>query len=755
VQIVKRSIPYRIIQVQAFLLLALQAIAWGDDWPQWRGPQRDGVWRETGVIKSIPATGLPIKWRARVLNGWSGPSVAAGRVYVTDHDYKSVPEVERVLCFDEETGQRLWLHEYPCPYGNMEYGNGPRASPTIHEGFVYTLGTMGHLVCLSADTGELVWRKDPAFDMSVSIPKYGVSASPLIEGDVIIVSAGATPNGTATAFDWKSGAERWRALDDRPAYSSPIVVEMAGKRQVILWTGDNVNSLDPATGQLLWQVPFKAMFDPAQATATPVVHGNRMLCLAAWNRGSMMLELDTEKPGAEILWKTRSQPTASTGTPVFQDDKHIYTIVGDGSLCCLDPESGDVIWKTREATSERFGMAHIVTHGDGCFLLNQQGHLISAKLTPEGYSETGRTPLIEPTAGYRAAGPVCWAHPSFANKHVFARNDRELVCVSLAEATVTSSQVADASNVTSTVLAETSGEEGNQTLSVAVSPDGKTVAVGTGWGLVRQIELATGTAIDGPKRHTDWVTAVAYSADGKYLASAGGSEFTPERNGGKTSAEIKLWDRKAGAERGQLEGHTNKIFAAAFSYDGQVLATGAADKTIRLWNVQTMQPGLVLQGHSDAVSALSWSNDGKTLASASWDMTVKLWDTATGKEIASLTESNEELLCVAISPDGRQVAAGGSDWQVRLWDLESRKLTAVLDGHRGIIYAVAFSPDGETLASGSGDETIRLWNVPTRSSTDVLRGHRSGVTCIAFTPDGKQLVSGALDGPVRIWDLSH
>jgi outer membrane protein assembly factor BamB len=287
-------------------------------------------------------------------------------------------------------------------------------------------------VCLQAETGALVWSKDPASDLNVTMPRYGVSAAPLIEGDVVIISAGAKPDGTVTAFDRKTGAERWRALDDRPAYSAPILLKMAGKRQVIVWTGDNVNSLDPVTGELLWQVPFKATFDPAQATATPVVHQDKMLCLAAWNRGSLMLQLNREQPGATVFWKTRSQPTASSSTPVFQDDKHIYTIVGDGALCCLDAATGDEIWRTRGATSQHFGMAHLVPQGERCFLLNQQGHLVMARLTPEGYHELGRMPLIEPTAGYRAAGPVCWAHPAFANKHVFARNDKEIVCANLA-----------------------------------------------------------------------------------------------------------------------------------------------------------------------------------------------------------------------------------------------------------------------------------------------------------------------------------
>lgn len=724
-----------------------------DDWPQWRGPQRDGIWRETGVVDAIPESGLPVRWRARVLNGWSGPAVALGRVMITDHDSRSDPEVERVLCFDETTGKLLWMHQYPCPYGNMEYGNGPRATPTVHEGLVYTLGTMGHLVCLDAETGALRWNKDPQRDLNVKMPRYGVSASPLVEDDVVIISAGSRPNGTAIAFDRKTGAERWRALADRPAYSAPIVLEMAGKRQVIVWTGDNVNSLDPATGTLLWRVPFKAIFDPAQATATPVVFRDRMLCLAAWNRGSMMLKLDTDKVGASVLWKTDVNPTASTSTPVFQDEKHIYTIVGDGALCCLDPASGDEIWKTRQATSERFGMAHIVTNGDRSFLLNQQGHLIVARLTPDGYHEAGRMPLVEPTPGYRPAGAVCWAHPAFANKHVFARNDRELVCVSLAAESATASLKGETSRLQSTVLPETSGADVNQTLSVTVSPEGTTVAIGTGWGLVRQVVLSTGALSPSVKRHNDWVCAVTYSPDGMYLASAGGSEFTPERNGGTTSAEIKVWDRKAGSERGQLTGHTNKIFAAAFSPDSQTLATGAADQTIRLWDIATMREKSILRGHSEAISSLSWSGDGRILGSASWDKTVKLWEIGTGKELATLSGSDEEILGVAISPNGQSVAAGGADWNVRVWDMNSRKLTAVLSGHRGIVYAVAFSPNGEILATGSGDETIRLWNVEMRRTTETLRGHNSGVATMAFTPDSRQLVSGALDGPVRIWNL--
>ncbi len=735
-----------------FLALLSAAVACADDWPQWRGPNRDANWQETGIVDSIPAGGLPLRWRARVLNGWSGPAVVAGRVYVTDHNYKSDPEVERVLCFDEATGKQLWLYEYPCPYQNMEYGNGPRATPTIHDGLVYTLGTKGHLTCLDAASGELVWKKDPT-EQDTEVPRYGASAAPLVVDDLLIVTPGARPDGTLIAFDRKSGEERWRALGDRPGYSAPIAIDIGGKRQVILWTGDNVNSVDPKTGTLLWQIPYKAQFDPAQATATPVVHKDKLLCLAAWNRGSMMIQLDTAKPGASIFWKTRAQPTANVNTPVFNDDDSIYTVVGDGALCRLNPANGDEIWRTRAATSDQFGGAHIVSNGDRFFLLNQKGHLISAKLTPDGYHETGRATLIEPTAGYRAAGPVIWAHPAFANKNIYVRNDRELVCFSMAADAVVDAAAVPATKIKSSLLPEAPGEEANQTLSVAVSPDGKTVALGTGWGLVRQVDLEKGASVPSTKRHNDWVTAVAYSADGKYLVSAGGSEFAPERNGGTTSGQIKVWDLAAKADRGQLEGHTNKVFAAAISPDGKTLATGAVDKSIRLWSLETMKQQNVLLGHTDAVSSLSWSADGSLLASGSWDKSVKVWNVATGKEIATLTGPEDEVLSVALSADGQTVFAGSADWTVRVWQVNSQRQLDVLNGHRGAVNALVLSRDGKLLSTGSADETVKLWHVDSRTVIDTLAGHGSGVTTVAFSPDGDKLFSGAMEGPVRVWHL--
>jgi len=592
------SFPKTWMALAFTLLLLIAAAGRGEDWPQWRGPNRDGVWRESGILTAIPESGLKVRWRARIGAGYSGPVVAQGRVFVTDRQVR--PEVERVLCFDEATGRPLWAHSYPCPYDDMEYGNGPRASPTVHEGKVYTLGTKGHLVCLDAVTGNVLWKKDLAKECNAQIPQYGASAAPLVEGNLLIVCAGGQPEASVIAFDRNTGKECWKTLNDRPAYSAPIVIAAGGFRQVVVWTADTVTALEPTTGKVYWQVPYKASFDPAQAVASPVLHKDLLLCLSGWNRGSIMLKLDFEKPAASVLWKTRTRPSTTLSTPLFQDDGYFYAIEGDGSLCCLDATSGKELWATREPTSGRFGTAHLTPSGDRVFLFNHKGQLVLARLTPKGYQELGRCLLVEPTAGYRAAGAETWAHPAYANKCVFARNDRVLVCASLAaDQTVGVTERKQTAKVR--LLANS-----DRNAALAFSPDGKTLAVGV-WDAVKLLELPSGKQLLGPARFNDWVCSVAFSPDGKLLACAGGSEFKPARNEYRTSAEVNLWDVAAKAERGRLIGHTSKVFSAAFSPDGKTLATGSADQTVRLWDVSTMKEVGALMGHTDAVCCVAFS----------------------------------------------------------------------------------------------------------------------------------------------------
>ncbi|HXJ58534.1 MAG TPA: PQQ-binding-like beta-propeller repeat protein [Verrucomicrobiae bacterium] len=719
-----------------------------DDWPQWGGPNRDGVWRETGIVERIPSAGLEVRWRAKVGSGYSGPVAAQGRVFVTDHQLN--PEVERVLCLDAATGQVLWADSYPTDYKDMEYGNGPRAAPTVYAGKVYTLGTQGDLRCLDAATGAVVWKKRLVEDFQGRIPRYGASAAPLVVGDLLIVCAGAQPDASVVGLDRNTGALRWHALGDRPAYSAPIVIHAGGVQQLIVWTADSISSLAPETGKVYWQVPWKASFDPAQMVATPVRHKDMLLFMGAWSRGSKMLKLDAEKPAATVLWETTSKPSTTISTPLFQDDHFLYAILGNGSLACLEADTGKEVWATREPTSGSFGNAHLTPNGERVFLFNHTGHLILARLTPKEYVELGRCLLVEPTAGYRAQGPITWAHPAYAKQCVFARNDRELVCASLAAHSA--KETASASPI---VAERTLSEfDKNAALGLAFSPDGKMLALATWQGLVKVLDTTTARELPAPAPHRDWACAVAFSPDGKILVSAGGSEFKPERNGGKTSGQIKVWDVAASKELGELIGHSNKVFTVAFAPDGRTLATGSADQTVRLWDVSTRKQRTLLAGHRDAVWAVAFSPDGRTVCSGSADRTVRLWDVATGELRQTLSGHEDEVRAVAFSPDGKTLVSGGADWTVRWWDVATSRSREIHKEHRGAVQCLAFSSDGRILASGSLDESVKLWDALTGKERTTLRGHRSGISAIAFSPDARTLASAGIDDAVRLWQLT-
>lgn len=422
------------------IMIALFSVALpagrADDWPQWRGPQRDGVWRETGLIREFPAKGLTPRWQAPISSGYSGPTVAAGRVYVTDRVTRPTQQ-ERVHCFDAQTGKPIWSHAYDCRYEEVSYDAGPRASVLIQDGLAYSLGTMGNLFCFDAADGAVRWQHDLRAEYKTRMPIWGIAASPLVFEDLLIVMAGGE-NACLVAFDRKTGEERWKALNDPASYSAPILVEQAGRPVLVAWTGTAVNGLDPRSGKPLWRHDW----EPARMVinvATPVQSGNELFFTSFYD-GCQLLRLDPDKLAVSPVWR-RSGPNEQEtdglhsiiSTPLFRGD-FIYGVDSYGELRCLDRKNGDRVWESLAAVPRaRWATIHFVRNGDDIWMFNERGELIIARLDGDGFHERSRTKILAPTEDQlRRRGGVCWSHPAFADRCVFARNDNELVCYSLA-----------------------------------------------------------------------------------------------------------------------------------------------------------------------------------------------------------------------------------------------------------------------------------------------------------------------------------
>ncbi len=436
----------------AALCLTLIAVnaAHADDWPQWMGPQRDNVWRETGILDTFPKAGPKVLWRTKISNGFSGPAVADGLVFITDFvsdqdlsadnfDGNIYKGKERVLCFDAKTADLKWKHEYAATY-SISYPNGPRCTPVVDAGKVYTLGAMGNLFCFEAKTGNVVWSRDLLKDYGVKAPLWGFAAHPLIDGKRLICLVGGQGS-VAVAFDKATGKELWKNLSaEQPGYSPPVIFEGGGVRQLLIWHPEALNGLNPETGKLLWSV--KQETANGTSIMAPRFLDTRIF-LGAWMRKGGLFNFDPDTSSVKQVWKgNRDSSVYPVNNTPFLEAGYIYGVDSDGETRCVDMKNGDRVWETFRVVAGakkleagdkvQSGTAHFVKNGERFFIAAETGHLIIAKLSPKGYDEISRWQMLAPTS--KAFGrDVVWSHPAFAQQCVFARNDKELICASLAK----------------------------------------------------------------------------------------------------------------------------------------------------------------------------------------------------------------------------------------------------------------------------------------------------------------------------------
>jgi outer membrane protein assembly factor BamB len=436
----------------AICLLSMQptgSVVQADNWSGWLGSQRDGVYRETGVIDEIPSTGLEIRWRKSIAGGYAGPAVADGKVYVFDYAKESgkafndpgqratLQGKERLTVMDATTGEQVWQHAYDRTY-SISYPAGPRCTPTVDGEHVYILGSEGDLKCLKTADGDVVWSRSFTKDFGADVPIWGFAAHPLVDGDTLYCMVGGQGQ-TVVAFDKMTGEVKWKALSAAAGYCPPRIVQAGGTRQLLVFHPQGVEGLNPESGESYWNVPMKPSYE--MSIAQPMIDGDLMY-VSSIHTEAVLVELDPSKPAAKELWRGEAKNAVhcSNAPPVFVDGVIYGTDCLQGSLIAVDSKDGSRIWETFAATKpdeKRFikhGTAFVTRLGesDRFLLMSENGDLIIARLSASGYEEKGRFHVLDPT-NESFGRPVVWSHPAYAEKTAFVRNDKEIVAVDLAK----------------------------------------------------------------------------------------------------------------------------------------------------------------------------------------------------------------------------------------------------------------------------------------------------------------------------------
>jgi outer membrane protein assembly factor BamB len=423
--------------------LALASVGFGDDWPQWMGPTRDNVWREAGIVEKFPEGGPKRLWSAKVASGYAGPAVAGGFVFITDYQSLEDTKVdnfeprkvftgrERVYCLKESDGSTVWTYDVPVKYG-ISYPAGPRCTPLVHDGMVYTLGAEGHLACLRVSDGKPIWVKELKEAYQTGSATWGFAAHPFLDGDRLITLAG-TKGNHVIALDRRTGKELWKAHSTtQQGYSPPRIFEFGGKRQLIVYSPTGVRSHDPETGLPNWTVPYMA--DYGSIIMSPVLIGNQYLYCAGYNNKNLLLKVGEGEP-TESFRDKRGVIHPVNVQPFVIDDV-LYGCDQRGDLMAIRIPSGERLWSTLEPFRTKrppnSATAFLIRHENRFFVFTELGELLIADLSPSGYKELDKAKILEPTNNaYNRA--VVWSMPAFANRRMYARNDKEIVAIDLAK----------------------------------------------------------------------------------------------------------------------------------------------------------------------------------------------------------------------------------------------------------------------------------------------------------------------------------
>ena len=387
--------------------------AWGQDWPQWRGPNRDGKVTGFTAPQQWPAA-LTQKWKVTVGTGCATPALVAGKLYV----FARQGDEEVILCLDADTGQEKWKDTYAAQAvtGAARRHPGPRSSAAVAQGKVVTLGVGGVLSCLDAATGKLAWRKDP---FPKIVPRFFTSMSPIIVDGTVIAYLGGPDNGAVIAYDLASGNEKWRWDAEGPDYGSPVLLTAAGIRQIVMPTEKRIVGIALADGKLLWQVPFPPA-RRAYNAATPIVDGETVIYTGA-ARGTHAVKIEKQGDGfaARKLWSNMDL-AVQFNTPVLKDGL-LFGLSNRGNLFCINARTGQTAW-TDAAQRDRGGFTAILDAGSCLLALPSNSELTVFKPSSEQYAELAKI---------KVADTPTYAHPVIAGNRVYVKDQETLAMLAI------------------------------------------------------------------------------------------------------------------------------------------------------------------------------------------------------------------------------------------------------------------------------------------------------------------------------------
>jgi len=382
-------------------------LAWAADWPQWRGPNRDGVSPETGLLDSWPKGGPPLLWKIHGLGeGYAAAAVSGGRLYIQGQQ----GDEEFVLAFDSNTGKQLWRSQTGRQFRESR-GYGPRGTPSVDGDRLYALAADGMLVCLETATGKRIWGFNIVDRFHGQVLHWGISESPLVDGDRVIVTPGAA-GAAVVALDKMNGKVLWTSQSDQAGYSSPVAFDVAGSRKVVVFTGEAAIGLDFNSGRLLWR--YERVANRTADIATPIVHDGQIFLSSDYGTGCALLKVSAA--GASEVYFNRDMRNHYSTSVLVGD--YLYG-VSSSILTAMKFQTGEVAWRDRSV-----GKGSLIYADRHLYCLGEEGVVGLVEATPAGYREKSRFEI--PKGGFPT-----WSPPVIADGKLYLREQDNLYCYNI------------------------------------------------------------------------------------------------------------------------------------------------------------------------------------------------------------------------------------------------------------------------------------------------------------------------------------